>query len=126
MKSISISTLAALTALSLGTTASAQTAGNLLGAPLTGVGAVVSGAAAAHHAGPAQVVNGVSPTLAPATDGVTSALAAVGQGVTATGQGVQANGVVVGTQAGQKPLLSVGTSNPASQGSLVSALNGHP
>lgn len=126
MKSISIVTIAAITGLSLGTSAPAQTAGNLLGAPLAGVGTAVSGAAAAHHTGPAQVVNSVSPTLAPATDGVSNALAAVGQGVTTTGQGVQANGVVVGTQAGQRPLLSVGAGNPASQGSLVSALNGHP
>jgi hypothetical protein len=126
MKNVSVLVIAAFAGLSAAAPASAQSAGNLIGAPLVGAGVAVSGVAGAHHAGPAQVVNGVSPTLAPVTDGVTRAIGSVGDGVAGTGQSVQANGVVVGTQAGQQPLASVGATNPAGQGSVVSVLGGHP
>jgi hypothetical protein len=100
----------------------AQSVGNLLGGPVVAAGNIVSGVAAIHHQALAPTVSGVVPTVAPVADGVTNALGAVGSGVAATGQSVQQNGVVVG--AGGAPLVSVGSSNPATQGTVAAVANG--
>lgn len=106
-------------------TAHAQSAGNLLGSPVVAAGNIVSGVAGLHHQALAPTVNGVVPTVGAATDGVTNALGAVGSGVTVTGQAIQQNGVVVGgPTTGGAPLVSVGSSNPATQGTVAAVANG--
>ena len=106
--------------------AQAQSVGNLLGSPVVAAGNIVTGAAGLHHQALAPTVTGVTPSIAGTADGVTNALGAVGSGLTATGQGVQSNGVVVGgATTGGAPLVSVGSSNPATQGSVAALLNGN-
>jgi hypothetical protein len=54
-------------------------------------------------------------------------MANVGNALTATGQSAQSNGVTVGgATTGGAPLVSVGSSNPATQGSVAAVLNGQP
>ncbi len=110
---------------SAGSAAHAQSAGNLLGAPITAVGNAVTGVGVA-HAGIAPTVNNVSPTVEPATDGVTNAIVAAGTGISGTGQQASASGLRVGTTASGRPLVSVGTTNPNQQGSVAAVLNAHP
>lgn len=106
--------------------AQAQSIGNLLGSPIVAAGNIVSGVSGLHHQVLAPTVTGVTPTVAPVADGVTHALGNVGAGVSGLGQGVQTNGVAVGgSTTGGAPLVSVGSSNPATQGSVAALLNGH-
>ena len=124
MNHLHIVTIASAMAMTLATGAHAQTAGNLLGAPLVAGGGVIS-AAAAGHAQIAPTVNRISPSVEPATDTVTNTLAVAGFGVTATGAGIQNNGVLVGASStGGKPLVSVGATAAGNQGSLAAVLNG--
>jgi hypothetical protein len=108
--------------------AQAQTAGSLLGSPVVAAGNIVQGAAGLHHQALAPTVTGVAPNIgAGLADGVTNGLANVGNGLTGTGHNIQANGVTVGgATTGGAPLVSVGASNPAQQGSVAALLNGHP
>lgn len=124
MKQLQSAAIVSLLSMALATSVHAQTAGNLLGAPLVAGGGVLS-AAAAGHAQIAPTVNRISPTVEPVTDTVTNVLAVAGGGVTAAGAGVQTNGVLVGSSSTGKPLLSVGATAPANQGSLAAVLNGH-
>jgi hypothetical protein len=119
MKLSSIVTIGAI-GLSISSVAGAQTAGNLLGAPVTAVGGVVSNLGTV-HARIAPLVTTVVPSANPVADGVTSGIRAVGAGVTGTGNSIQANGLLVGSSAG-RPLVSVGAP-PAHQGSVAAVLN---
>ncbi len=108
-----------------GSAANAQAVGNLLGTPLVGVGNLLANTAGL-HAGVATTVNTVAPGAENATDGVTNAITAVGSGVSASGNNISANGVQLVRGANGRPLVSVGTSAPANQGSVAALLNGHP
>ena len=124
MKHLHSAAMVSILSMALASSANAQTAGNLLGAPLVAGGGVIS-AAAAGHAQIAPTVNRISPTVEPVTDTVTNVLAVAGFGVTAAGANVQNNGVLVGSSSTGKPLVSVAATAPANQGSLVAVLNGH-
>ncbi len=124
MKHLRSVAMVSVLSMALATGANAQTAGNLLGAPLVAGGGVLS-AAAAGHAQIAPTVNKISPTAEPLTDTVTTVLGQTGFGVTYAGKNIQDNGVVVGSSSTGKPLVSVGNTNPAGQGSLAAVLNGH-
>jgi len=124
MNHLHIVTIASAMAMTLATGAHAQTAGNLLGAPLVATGNVVY-AVSAGHAQIAPTVNRVSPSVEPATDTVTNVLATSGFGVALTGANIQKNGVLVGASStGGKPLVSVGATAAGNQGSLAAVLNG--
>lgn len=106
--------------------AQAQSVGNLLGSPVVAAGNIVTGVGALHHQALAPTVVGVAPNVGSVADGVTTALVNAGNGVAGTGQSVQSSGVIVGgATTGGAPLVSVGVSNPAQQGSVASLLNGH-
>lgn len=124
MKHLQSVAMVSFLSVALATGAHAQTAGNLLGAPLVAGGGVLS-AASAGHAQIAPTVNRISPTAEPVTDTVTNVLGVAGSGVTGAGAGIQANGVLVGSSSTGKPLVSVGATAPANQGSLAAVLNGH-
>ena len=123
MKHLQSAAVVSAVSMMLATGAQAQTAGNLLGAPLITAGSTL-GTVAAGHAQIAPTVNRISPTVEPLTDTVTNTLAVTGFGVAATGVGIQKNGVLVGSSSTGKPLLSVGATAPANQGSLAAVLNG--
>ncbi len=124
MKHLHCLAMVSLLSVALATAAHAQTAGNLLGAPLVAGGGVLS-AAAAGHAQIAPTVNRISPTVEPVTDTVTNVLGVAGFGVASTGVSIQQKGVLVGSSSTGKPLVSVGATAPANQGSLAAVLNGH-
>lgn len=119
----SVATIIASATFMFAAGANAQTAGNLLGAPVVTAGGLVS-TAAAGHARIAPIVNRLSPTVEPVTDGVTNALAAAGAGVTSTGQSIQSNGLQVGSTSSGQPLVSVGKTQASTQGSVAALLNG--
>ena len=120
MMKISSAATIGVIALSISSVSKAQTAGNLLGAPVTATGQVVSTVATVHaHVAPA--VTALVPSAKPHADGVTGAVAAAGTGVTGTGNSIQANGLLVGSSGG-KPLVSVGA-NPSHQGSVAAIAN---
>jgi hypothetical protein len=124
MKHFRFKATALVLSAALASGAQAQTAGNLLGAPLITTGSVL-GSVAAGHAQIAPTVNKLSPTVEPVTDTVTNVLAVTGFGVASTGLGIQQKGVLVGSSASGKPLVSVGATAAANQGSLAAVLNGH-
>lgn len=125
MKNSSKIALSFVAVLGIGGAAQAQTASNILGAPLVAAGNGVNGAAAA-HAGIAPVVNAAAPSAENVTDGVTNAVAAVGAGVTGSGQRVQSDGLLVGQTSNGQPLVSVGATAPGNQGRVASVLGGRP
>lgn len=124
MKMHSLVILAATVGFGMSTGAQAQSAGNLLGAPLVAGGNLLNGAAAA-HAGIAPSVNQASPSVEPLTDGVTNAIAAAGAGASGSGSQVQANGLRVGSTSSGQPIASVGATQPANQGTVAALFNGH-
>jgi len=105
--------------------AQAQSGGNLLGSPVVAAGNIVSGVAGIHHQALGPSASGIVPTITPTADGVTNALGSVGTGLTNTGKRIQTDGVVVGgSGTGGAPLVSVRSSNPATQGTVAAVANG--
>ena len=98
---------AAMLLFSLGTEAGAVTLPGVsapAGAALQSAGGAVT-AVGQGHAGIAPTVYGTAPALEPATDGVTSALLAVGSGLKASGQNVSTGGLTITPVAGARTIV---------------------
>lgn len=105
------------------TSANAQTAGSILAVPVVAAGNILTGVASVNQQ-IAPVIHRVSPTFIPATEGVTTGVGAIASGVKSSGQRIGKYGLFVGsTDISGPPLVSVGSTGPASQGSVLPLLS---